>query len=994
MTKKNKFLAASFSLALATAGICMAIALMPKVDFRTMGQTNEVWKHYSERMPGINPGIKEYWVSCNAHEYQFTEPETEGTIQNMSGWDTSEFVADDARYTYQCTHKIADSALAGTSAATDLPAPNHGFTTYQGKTYTADGYQGFDVDVSGYDYITFALRHNMEFLCLFGGASSGSDEQDVVITKPDKNFVMWRDVWYYVSLERNADGKWDAYIGRYNFPKRYAASVKMGDQAKNGTNLKDIVGVWNFLSHTSSDMIYSTAVYGAEKEHHYNYVSDKISPVGTCSVCGATTNERPMSSIDFRVNKYGAKFINEDAGVDVGNWDGGYNGGSKLNAYAQTSLAYAYYGWGAFGVHLPRIDFTKYAEVSFTLGNVKSTVETEPTGNASGFRIGFELPLTLNSSNNFASTWENATVTNGKLTLVATSDKIVATISNFGFLPTTTYEITDANIINGNASVVLYVGSYLNSGSYSLLLSDLVLVGLNEFEQATEANVTDASIKEIFLTKQVRRVEQQDDWKAPVGSASNEAGHAEYFKLGGRDFIHFSAHYDAATDADHFNYNSGWSEWRFNHSTTKLISVSFTYMYTDTNTDTSNDGGGAVHTMAQWYDGSTYKARTMTLVPDGKLHTMTVTGDSFTSTFFVMKLYRFTGDIYISNITYTGLTEDNISDTSIKEFYTTKQVRRVEQQDVWRDTENPSANESGHADYVKVDNREAIHLSAHYASDAPEFAYNSGWSEWRFSHVTAKLSAVTFTYKYTDTNTDTSNDGSGAVHTMAQWYGAAYQARTMNLVADGEWHTITVVGDIYDTNYFVMKIYHFTGDIYISNIVYEATVAADESEITDASIKEFYTTKQVRRVEQQDVWRDTENPSANESGHAEYYKVGNRDCIHLSAHYDAATDADHFNYNSGWSEWRFQHQKEGLTSVTFTYKYTDANTDTSNDGGGAVHTMAQWYGAAYQARTMTLVADGQWHTITVTGEAYDINFFVMKIYHFTGDIYISNIIYA
>ena len=43
---------------------------------------------------------------------------------------------------------------------------------------------------------------------------------------------------------------------------------------------------------------------------------------------------------------------------------------------------------------------------------------------------------------------------------------------------------------------------------------------------------------------------------------------------------------------------------------------------------------------------------------------------------------------------------------------------------------------------------------------------------------------------------------------------------------------------------------------------------------------------------------------------------------------------------------------------------------------------------------MNLIPDGQWHNITVTGDAYDINFFVMKIYHFTGDIYISNIIYA
>ena len=989
MTKKNKFLLTSSSLVIAAAAACLAMALLPKHTFKLAGQTDIVWKHYSERMPTKSLGIKEYWVSCNDNEHQFTQP-TEGTIQEATGWDTSGFAVDDDRYTYQCDHKVADSALPGTSVMSAMNEPGQGFTHVEGKAFTASGYQGLDVDISGYDYLNFGLCHNMSYLLLFGGGSCGSDIQEDAIAA-NNNLCLWQNIWYYITLERNAEGKWDAYVGRYREPKRSASGIKMGDQAKNATNLKDLLGVWTWETIGADDKIYCTDVWGAEKEHHFVGDSSKITAELTCSVCGATTYANPLSNIDFRTNRYGAKLLNV-GGDDVSYWDNGYQGGNKLNPFGATSLAYCYYYWDLFTVALPRIDFTQFAEVSFKLGNSKATEATEPTGNPVGFRIGFDSA----NVQNFASTWDNAALTNGKLTFTATSEKVIAEISSFGFISSFKYEITDPDVIKGNKSVVLYVGSYLNSGSYSLLLSDLALVGLNEFEQATEANVTDASIKEIFLTKQVRRVEQQDDWKAPVGSASNEAGHAEYFKLGGRDFIHFSAHYDAATDANHFNYNSGWSEWRFNHSTTKLISVSFTYMYTDANTDTSDDGNGAVHTMAQWYDGSTYKARAMALIPDGKLHTMTVTGDSFTSTFFVMKLYHFTGDIYISNITYTGLSESNSYDASIKEFYTAKQVRRVEQEDVWRDTENPSANESGHADYVKVDGREAIHLSAHYASDAPEFAYNSGWSEWRFSHVTAQLSAVTFTYKYTDSNTDVSEDGGGHdVHTMCQWYGAAYQARDMDLVADGQWHTITVVGAIYDTNYFVMKIYHFTGDIYISNIIYEATVAAEESEITDASIKEFYTEKQVRRVEQQDDWKAPVGSASNEAGHADYYKVGNRDCIHLSAHYDAATDEDRFNYNSGWSEWRFQHQKAGLTSVTFTYKYTDTNTDTANDGGnGMVHTMCQWYGAAYQAREMTLVADGQWHTITVTGEAYDINFFVMKIYHFTGDIYISNIIYA
>ena len=289
--------------------------------------------------------------------------------------------------------------------------------------------------------------------------------------------------------------------------------------------------------------------------------------------------------------------------------------------------------------------------------------------------------------------------------------------------------------------------------------------------------------------------------------------------------------------------------------------------------------------------------------------------------------------------------------------------------------------------YKSLD-REVIRFSAHYESTDPKFTYNSNWSEWRFNHVQAGLTSVTFDYMYFDTNEETGNDGVSYVHTMCQWYGAAYQGRTMNLIADGEWHTITVTGDAYDTNFFVMKIYHFTGDILLSNIRY----STNEADVLDASIKEIYLEKQVRRVEQQDAWRSPIGEASNEVGHAEYFKFGTKDAIHFSAHYES-TDPK-FTYNSNWSEWRFHHVQAGLTSVTFDYMYTDSNTDLGNDGVSDVHTMCQWYGAAYQGRTMNLIPDGQWHTITVTGDAYDTNYFVMKIYHFTGDIYISNIVYA
>ena len=385
------------------------------------------------------------------------------------------------------------------------------------------------------------------------------------------------------------------------------------------------------------------------------------------------------------------------------------------------------------------------------------------------------------------------------------------------------FKVDGAN--DQNFSSILRFVNWSDLGSANVKCTEVYTTTSNMLRPVDASKVNDASIKEIFLTKQVRRVEQQDEWKSPIGSASNETGHAEYYQIGSKDFIHFSAHY--AVDDPEYTYNNNWSEWRFAHSKVGLGSVTFDYIYTDTNSETGNDGTGMVHTMCQWYNGSTYYARSMALNPDGKFHTITVTGDYVDAAFFVMKIYHFTGDIYISNIRYgvgepVAATEDQITDASIKELQTSKQVRRVEQQDEWKSPIGSASNETGHSEYFKIAGRDTIHFSAHYAVDDPEYTYNNNWSEWRFTHHTDGLTSVTLTYLYEDSNSDLANDGTdNNVHTMSQWYdGTTYKARNMDLIPDGEWHTVVVSGEAFDTEFFVMKIYHFTGDIYISNIVY------------------------------------------------------------------------------------------------------------------------------------------------------------------------------
>ena len=105
------------------------------------------------------------------------------------------------------------------------------------------------------------------------------------------------------------------------------------------------------------------------------------------------------------------------------------------------------------------------------------------------------------------------------------------------------------DIINGNESLVVYTSAYLNGNTqYGILFTNLQMstkVSLFNYERATAGEITDTSIKEIYLEKQVRRVEQQDSWKFDADyeeQGKKERGHAEYYKFGTRDVIHLSAH--------------------------------------------------------------------------------------------------------------------------------------------------------------------------------------------------------------------------------------------------------------------------------------------------------------------------------------------------------------------------------------------------------------------------------------------------------------------
>ncbi len=147
----------------------------------------------------------------------------------------------------------------------------------------------------------------------------------------------------------------------------------------------------------------------------------------------------------------------------------------------------------------------------------------------------------------------------------------------------------------------------------------------------------------------------------------------------------------------------------------------------------------------------------------------------------------------------------------------------------WGESNTPKS--TGTYKYYEVDGRRALKVSAVELTDAQrELIYNganSGFSEWRFAK-TVSTNKVTFDYKYWDVNTQNYSDGTINAHCGAQFYAGGYNNASMDLINDNAWHSMTVTADqVYNITYFVMKIYHFEGVLYISNLVIGDAPAVD-----------------------------------------------------------------------------------------------------------------------------------------------------------------------
>lgn len=448
--KKILILASSIALALGTA--VFALSNGGSSFSRTRADcAHEHVEHYKVYPTTSDGGRIEHWACCDCGEAWYDEEKTRPVADRSDldiphstaavEVDKNEVAIDDILTIYSESNKT--KGLDQTNWGPEGTAVK---STGTFKYYEVDGRRALKVSATGLTDAQRLLVKN----CDNGGFGEWRFQKTVTT-----DTVTFDYKFYDVNTKIYNDGA-----------NQYHSRAQFYDGSVYHEAVMDLVNdnAWHSMTVTA-DQAYAMT-YFVMKVYAYDgelYISNLV--IGDTPTVNCTTN------------RYGAALYN--GASDVGEWGGGYNGGNKLNRYGATSIAYSYYGWGLFQAHLPRINYSNYSEVTFTLGHTKATgsdgtAAADPSGNPAGFRIGFgtaEGDMTV-----FAASWEAGEITNGKLTIIPFAGKLLVQISSFSAAPDIRAEITDNEVIHGTKSLVLTLGGYLNdSTSYALLLTNISL---------------------------------------------------------------------------------------------------------------------------------------------------------------------------------------------------------------------------------------------------------------------------------------------------------------------------------------------------------------------------------------------------------------------------------------------------------------------------------------------------------------------------------------
>lgn len=187
-----------------------------------------------------------------------------------------------------------------------------------------------------------------------------------------------------------------------------------------------------------------------------------------------------------------------------------------------------------------------------------------------------------------------------------------------------------------------------------------------------------------------------------------------------------------------------------------------------------------------------------------------------------------------------------------------------------------------------------------------------------------------------------------------------------------------------------------------------AGTAINKDDVDSTDLITAVNPGKVKWSEQNDI---VNSPKVSTADKMEYYTIDGRNALRFSFDYDGLSDENKARIkngttdpsgapstsgdvaNAGYTETRFIYSGT-ISKITFDYKYWDLNRDLASDGGPSpTHMMAQAHDTqGYNYEAMELVNDNTWHTCTINLDQHrTIDFFILKIHHFHGEFYISNL---
>ena len=373
------------------------------------------WHHYNKRNPTADQlGIREYWVECGTGLHQFEEPATGTIVDKGTDYDVSEFAVDDDRYfPFMMDEDHTDFSIYHYGAGETNLSKSSDYTYYVDNNSTAAV-----LNYKVYDQDNFKLdlpRVNFERYNHVSMKFSSSNYHGRVKLGLAEDDISYNDG---VESNRAIDGTIMFVLNGNKL--KMALSFGTLNMSRNITDA-------NIISGKASASIYITALYD-------RYFS--ISEVTFDS------SNFVLPSYSFSQGAYGTAIYNVTADSDVTWLMGSTREGETTTS---TQLLYAGYDMNLMKFSLPRVDFELYNSVSMTI--------YVPAWNSNA-KVGLvqsDVNYTYGSGDN--------TFT-GHLSFVYSGTKLIADL-DFGTVHVTA-DVTDPDVISGNASPLLFMQSYYN----------------------------------------------------------------------------------------------------------------------------------------------------------------------------------------------------------------------------------------------------------------------------------------------------------------------------------------------------------------------------------------------------------------------------------------------------------------------------------------------------------------------------------------------------